>query len=737
MKEQEYISVSGSVDNVTYSNSDTGFTVLDLDIGDEIICVVGQLLGVEVGEELKVTGYYTTHSTYGNQFKAQMYERNLPATANAICKYLCSGVVKGIGPVTARRIVDMFGDKTLEVIENTPLRLSEVRGITQEKATKISSEFKEVFGVRTLMLFLQGFNINPMQSVAVWKKWGVFAKELIEKNPYVLCSEDLRIDFSLCDNIAKKMALPIDSVQRISAALSYVLLHNTNNGHTCVPKEKLAMLTNRILEVDYDRLVDTLDDDIYNGVLCSSTTNTEFVFLPQYYKAETYIASRIKLMLKIEQEKATNIDKLLADIEKDDSIVYEKLQREAIEQSLKYDVFILTGGPGTGKTTTLNAIIKVFDKQGKSVALTAPTGRAAKRMSEVTGKEAKTIHRLLEVEYAADDMQKFSKNEENPLDADVIIIDEMSMMDVMLFESLLRGMKIGSKLIMVGDFHQLPSVGAGNVLKDLLNSEIIPTVCLKQIFRQAAKSLIVTNAHSIVNGEMPNLLSKNSDFFFMPMSQELKARATILDLCSTRLPKTYGMSPFDDIQVLSPQRKGDLGVIELNHELQKRLNPPSQQKVEFKSGIYTFRCCDKVMQIRNNYDILWSKDGQKGQGIFNGDIGVIEMIDRGSQTLSINFEGRIAYYSFDMSRELELAYAITVHKSQGSEFEAVILPIMNGYDKLYYRNLLYTAVTRAKRILIILGSEERINFMVDNDRRVLRYTCLKHFLQEGIKTDEN
>lgn len=738
MKEQNYIELRGCVESITFSSQDTGFTVLDLSCDGELICVVGQINTV-VGEELILTGYYQTHNNYGLQFKVQMYEKSLPSTSNAIRKYLAGGVVKGIGPVIAKKIVDKFGEDTLKVIEQNPEKLAEVSGITKAKADKLSQEFKQVFGVRALMIFLSKYSINPMHSVLIWKKWGVLSLDRINENPYIICGSDIGIDFQIADLISDDIGIKKDSYIRITAAISFVLSYNVNNGHTCLPKAKLISSSSKLLQLDEDKIDIVLDDEIENKVFFCVEGNVPFIFLSSYYYSQSYIVNRIKEMILENLASDIDCESIINDIEKTKSIEYERLQKKAIVKASKNNIFILTGGPGTGKTTTLNGIIEVLEHQNMKVLIAAPTGRAAKRISEMTGKEAKTIHRMLEVGvgYSKTGQTTFLRNQENPLEADVVVVDEMSMVDTLLFESLLKGIKKGGKIIMVGDFNQLPSVGPGNILRDLIESDFIEVVKLEQIFRQAAQSLIVTNAHSIVHGEVPDLSKRDNDFFFLEQNNIEQISNTILDLCSKRLTKSYGFSPFEDIQVLCPGRKGDIGTIELNKKLQDRLNKKSDSKSEYKGFIYNYRSGDKVMQVKNNYDIVWNKEDEKGTGIFNGDIGIIKMIDKGSQTMSIDFDGRITFYTFEMvSEQLELAYAITVHKSQGSEFEAIILPIIGGYDKLYFRNLLYTAVTRAKQILIIIGKKTRVEFMIKNNIRNLRYTALKLMLNESI-IDEN
>lgn len=732
MEQDNLLQISGTVDNIIYQNEDSGFTVLELESNKELIVAVGDFSGVDEGEELLLTGVYTTHPTYGYQFKASVYERRLPSTANAICKYLSSGAIRGVGPAIAKRIVDTFGTDTLDIIENDPIRLASIKGISQKKAEEIGEEYKQLFGVRVVMLFLAEYGISATQGIKIWKKWGSLATEIIKENPYALCNENFRINFLTADQIAEKMGLKCDNVNRIRAALQYVLTKNLSSGHTCLPSEKLVVAAQNLLEIEASVISDVLEDMISANELYGVERGKLYVYLPAMITAESYITTRLTLLVNEEPNHKDSVDKIIDCFEKTSEIKYADLQRKAIRMSLENKVLILTGGPGTGKTTTLNAIISILESQGENVLIAAPTGRAAKRISELTGKDAKTVHRLLEVKFDDSDKSGFVHNEEKPLDCDVLIIDEMSMMDTLLFDSLLRALPVKSKLIMVGDSDQLPSVGAGNVLKDLIEADVIPTVELKEIFRQAAESMIVMNAHSIVNGEMPDISRVDSDFFFIGRSDMATARQTVVDLCSERLPKSYSLNPLEDIEVLCPGRKGEIGTVQLNSFLQDKLNPKSDKKAEYKTSTYTFREGDKVMQIKNNYDIAWTKGNETGLGIFNGDIGRIIKIDRVSDVIKIDYENRVAVYSLDMASELELAYAITVHKSQGSEFNAVIMPVLGGYDKLYYRNLLYTAVTRAKKYLIIVGSRNRLKFMVENNKKTLRYTGLKYFLTNGI-----
>ncbi len=734
--EEKSIRLEGTVENVLFKNEANGYIVLDIDSGGELVTVVGELGDIECGEILSVEGNYNVHPRFGQQFCAVYCERKLPDDAINIEKYLSSGAVKGIGPSLAKRIVGVFGKDTLEIIEKTPERLKEVRGISQKKYNEIKDSIKKLFALRNTASYLMQYGIRSQFALRAYQKFGEDTIDVIKENPYYMCGNDIELDFSKADSIAFEQNFSKNDVRRIIAGIKYILSQNALGGHSCLPLDKICEKAQEFLDISesdfYDAYSHALEE---NELFEYIKKEREFVYLPDYYYAESFIAKRLKTCEILYNQNQEDIDcNLLIDIEElENSIKYETLQRQAITEALTKGILVMTGGPGTGKTTSINAIISIFEKMEYNVVLTAPTGRASKRMSELTGHEAKTIHRLLEVGFDSLGKQKFLHDESNPLSCDVIIIDEMSMVDVQLFASLLHALRLGCKIIMVGDNDQLPSVGAGNLLRDIIESGAVPVVKLKEIFRQAKSSCIVTNAHKIINGESPELLKRDNDFFFFRRTDCNNILQLISDLVGKRLPKAYNYSPFDNIQILSPSKKGLLGVIEINRFLQKTLNPESDKKSEIKNHLYTLRDGDKVMQIKNNYNIVWYKDDESGMGIYNGDIGRIEKINISSKEVTVNFDGRIAVYNSDMLSQLELAYAVTVHKSQGCEFDAVIIPVMCEFKKLCYRNLLYTAVTRAKKLLILIGTEENINEMIANSKRTLRYTCLAYMLRETEK----
>lgn len=575
--ENELIHIEGTVETVLFCNEQNGYIVLDLDTGGDYVTVVGKLGTIEEGEELRLTGKYVTHPKFGAQFRAEACERKLPATETAILKYLSSGVIKGIGPTLAKRMVEEFGDKTLEVIENTPEDLIKVKGMSAKKADEISQEFRRIFGIRALMIFLAGYGVSPSVAVSAWKRWGQFAVEQIKANPYILCSQGIELEFSKAEEMAAKLEIPKDSPGRIRAGICYILTHNAFNGHTCLPEDRLKETAVKLLDVGEEVFDDNLSAACDDDELCVyDKDGRSFVFLQDFFRAEQYISTRLSVMNDCFKDTGTDYSKLIDIEEKTKIITYADKQREAISLALSKGFLILTGGPGTGKTTTLKAIISLYEQRGMKVMITAPTGRAAKRIADLTGYPAKTIHRLLEVMYDKSGQLKFKHNEQDPVSCDVMIIDEMSMVDTLLFESLLRALKLSCRLIMVGDSDQLPSVGAGNILKDMIDSGRLTVVALNEIFRQAQQSCIITNAHKIVNGEEPDLSRKDSDFFFMQRLDAEGAAVTVTELCSRRLPDAYGYSPLDDIQVLCPSRKGILGSVEMNKMLQRVLNPPKR-----------------------------------------------------------------------------------------------------------------------------------------------------------------
>lgn len=722
--------LEGAVENIVYRNENNGYTVLELADSSDCVTAVGYFPQISIGDRVSLIGFYTTHRVYGEQFCARACEIMQPTETADILRYLSSGAIKGIGAATAQRLVSEFGEATLDVLENQPERVAMLKGISKAKAEDFSAQLKATAGIRTLMLFLGEYGISNTAAVKIFNAFGAGCVERIKENPYILCGAGFGVSFESADFIAKKEHLEFDSTVRIRAGLVYVLKHNEQNGHTCLPKDKLVATTADFLSVDLQTVSDCLEDMLFDRSLIEEKIEEkDFIFTSQLHLSEMYISSRIKMLLSFPPERISDIEKEIELCEQDSNISYAELQKQAITLALSEGMFIMTGGPGTGKTTTLNAIISILKKKGKKVLLSAPTGRAAQRMSELTGEEAKTIHRLLEVSWDKQDNPVFNKNEKNQLKCDALVIDEVSMVDTTIFESVMRALPLGCRVILVGDCDQLPSVGPGNILSDLIDSKILPVIRLKEIFRQAQQSLIVTNAHRIVSGEMPLLNVSDKDFFFLMRNNKENISGVIVDLCKNRLPKAYDYSPFVNIQVLSPSKKGELGTVELNKKLQQALNPAADDKQEVTLGSRTFRVGDKVMQIKNNYDIRWFKeDGETGEGIFNGDIGIIERIDKKVKMLKIVFDDKTAAFTYDNAAELDFAYAVTVHKSQGNEFDAVVIPMFPGPPQLCYRNLLYTAVTRAKKTLVLVGIPESVEKMVNNNRRTKRYSGLKEFL---------
>lgn len=734
MREHEKIRISGVVNHVTFTNKENGFTVLELESGDELVTAVGVMPELNAGELLELSGYWDFHASFGRQFKVEMCERRMPASAGDILRYLSSGGVKGIGSKTAVKVVERFGEETFEVLENEPERLAQIKGISLEKAKEISADFKKQFAVREIMIALERYGMTTAECVAAFRVFGARASDIITRNPYALCSEGVGFSFSRAETVAQALPSPPDKGYRLQAGVLHVMSHNLSNGHTCIPRDKLFAPCAELLSTNDDTVDITIDELVGSGRLVSRDINgREFLFLPYIYKAEKNAAEHIKQLLKFPPAGRPAPEKEVDRLEKQTGIKYGKRQREAIITAVEKGMLILTGGPGTGKTTTLNGILRFFEEDGLKVALAAPTGRAAKRMSEVTGRNAKTIHRLLEVEWDKNDRPQFSRNARNPLEANAVILDELSMVDITLFSSFLEALPIGCRLIMVGDSDQLPPVGAGNVLHDLISSGEIPVVELKEVFRQAMESLIVENAHRIVKGDAPILNVSDKDFFFIQNESPFLAAKTVTDLCTARLPKAYGYSPLDNIQVICPSRMGDSGTYNLNRMLQSALNPQDTAKAEITVAGTVFREGDKVMQTRNNYNIEWTSSDSEGTGIFNGDIGMLRKIDMRTRTVDIMFDDRKAVFPFESLQELELAYAVTVHKSQGNEFDVVVMPVAGVPPRLAYRNLLYTGVTRAKKMLVLVGSKRQVCAMAANDKKARRYSALEHFLKETEK----
>jgi len=719
--------VEGVIDNVVFSSPSTGYSVLEVETEDGTATVVGCLPFAGVAERVYAEGAFVTHASYGVQFKAEHIDAELPSTAEAIRRYLDSGAIKGVGPVTAKRLVEEFGDRTLDVILNDPGALLRLRGVTRAKAREISEGFGRFTALRALMTFLDKYGFEGRLAMPLFAKYGYQASETLLANPYIIMDEAYGVGFARADAFAEALGMEGDDPRRLEACIRYALMFNLyEGGHVFLPEDKLLQSAAALGHCEPERLEPALARLGRDGLLIKSRVmDIDVWYIREYFMAETYVAERMLALAKAEYDLPGGFDAIAAAISDSAGVAYSPRQLECLRMAAAKGVFILTGGPGTGKSTTVMGIIKLYEEMGIKTALAAPTGRAAKRLTELTGREAKTIHRLLEP--AGDGaLGAFARNRENTLPVGAVILDETSMVDIRLFASLLEAMEPGARLVLIGDSDQLPPVGPGSPLRDLLLSEKVAAVHLDEIFRQAQGSNIVMGAHSVNRGELPNLGSKQGDFFFLPRSHAAEAADTIIELCKTRLPERQGIDP-SRIQVISPMRKGEAGVHELNAALQAALNPPSAVKRERKHMNAVFREGDRVMQIKNNYQLPWQKEdgSEAGLGVFNGDVGVVREIRPQEEYVTVTFDDRVCTYPFDALDQLELSYAITVHKSQGSEFDAVIFSAAQHHSRLSTRRLLYTGMTRARKLLIIVGREDVLQAMAGNAQSARRYTGLR------------
>lgn len=735
----ELLVIEGTIEDIIYKNESNGYTVCEIQGVKDIVIAVGYMPFLNAGETIKASGKWVTHPEYGDQFKVELYEKVLPQTVDAIEKYLASGIVKGVGPATAAKIVQQFGTATIQIINTSPQRLSEVKGISLDKALSIGQAFDEQRGLREVVMFLQEYGISPSVCIKIHKAYADSAVDRLKENPYRLCEDVFGIGFKTADRIAMQLGIDPSSRFRIKSGIKYILNHAATNGHTYLPEGLLkdqarVLLGTERLEID-DALISLIFDQI---VLAERCEDSNHIYLSSFHKAEQGVCRKLLQLSQIKFTEFEDVEHRLDRFQREEDLQLAEKQREAIREALTNGVLVITGGPGTGKTTIIKGIIRLLMEDGCKITLAAPTGRAAKRMTEATGYEARTIHRLLEIGYSGDDSELlFQRNEENMIEADVIIIDEMSMVDMLIMNHLLKAVPHGTRLILVGDADQLPSVGAGSVLQDIINCNVISTVRLTEIFRQAGESMITVNAHRINRGENPVLNARDKDFFFLPRNGFESVVRTVVDLCSRRIPDTYGFDPLKDIQVLSPTRKGQAGVSNLNLELQKALNPAAHKKNEKLTRGYIIREGDRVMQVKNNYTIRWEKAGNKfieGTGVFNGDMGIIRKINEEALNLEVLFDDdKLVEYDYSILDEIEPAYAVTIHKSQGSEFPVIIMPVFSGPPVLMTRNLLYTAVTRAKTMVILVGEENILHEMVANKRETLRYSGLSDKLIKFAK----
>ena len=735
--DENTISIEGVVEELIYTNYANGYTVCLLDVDGEPVTATGYMPYLSEGESVKLTGVWTHHPEYGRQFGASFYEKVAPQAASAILRYLASGVIKGIRLATAKKIVDEFGDESLNVLLNEPLRLASINGISKAKALQIGEEYAKQQGISSIVMFLQQYGIGAQIALKVYRRFGADAVTYVKDDPYVLVDEIGGISFKTIDRVAASMGVEPQNLSRLKSGIKYILEYNAQNGgHTFLPIDELIKSSCVMLGVEQEQVERALYSlSLENAVAIREIDNIKGVFLIKMLEAEDYICRRLSHMASMPGTMPKNeAERLVIEWESNNELKLADKQRLAVIYALSSGAMVLTGGPGTGKTTIVNTIIEILQKRGISIALAAPTGRAAKRMSEVTGVEAKTIHRLLEISYSEDESVKlFYRDESNPLDEDVIIVDETSMVDVLLGSALFKALKQSAHIIMVGDANQLPPVGAGNMLGDIIASDTIKTVRLTKIFRQAAQSMIVQNSHRIINGENPILNEVDSDFYFVSRTGSDALAECVTQLCKTRLPDAYGYEPMTQIQVLCSMKKGICGVKNLNKLLQQSLNPPSQFKNERAIGDNIFRVGDRVMQIKNNYDIAWKiiDTDETGAGIFNGDMGFIEEIDNVSKSMVVLYDDKRVTYSFDMLDEVEIAYAITVHKSQGSEFDVIVMPVYNAAPMLMKRNLLYTALTRAKKLVVLVGEQGAIHTMVAGDSENKRFTSMRWVLENG------
>ena len=727
------LKLEGVVEHVIYENPDTGYAVFEVDAGGTDIVVAGNVGSVDNGMSITAYGYMVNHPSYGEQFRAETCEASLPQDTAALLSYLSSGVLPYIGPSTAKKIVAKFGAHTLNVISETPDKLCELKGITPQKAAAISNEFRRMYGVREVVAWMAKFGLSAQMAVTAYRAFGPATVEALKKNPYMLCGEPLNLKFSQVDGIAAQLQVGQGSDLRIAAGLLYALRHNANNGHTCLPADKLIESTARFIRVEPDAVKAGLQSLLEHDEMRACTFDgTKYIYLPDLLSAEQDIAARLGELATFPTEGPKTLESDIRVLELTQGFEYAPLQREAIRLALSSRVMVLTGGPGTGKTTTVKAILNLYEGIYDRVALCAPTGRAAKRLTELTGHSASTIHRLLEVDYSTGSV-RFIHNEKNLLPFDVIILDEMSMVDAKLFQALLAAARYHCRIIMVGDADQLPSVGPGSVLGEILQADVLPTVRLNEIFRQAQKSMIVQNAHRIVEGQMPQKGGPKDDFFLIE-SNGLACQKLVCDLVSTRLPKAYGFDPVRDIQVLCPTKVGPTGSVELNRRLQDILNPPAKGKGQIGTAesAKILRLGDKVMQVKNDYDITFERAGaEAGVGAYNGDLGIITAVDVDARSVTVQMDDKKYTYTADQLNELEPAYAVTVHKSQGSEFPAVILPVADVPARLCYRNLLYTGVTRARKLCVLTGTARTEEAMVRNVRQNMRYSGLRFLLADA------